>query len=249
MLTEQKVYRSLKFEEIILINDSSFITITKSLIEPYLITILSLIIKDLILCKVVIFTKEQGKKPLAIFTLYLKITNLLFRNNMFCCTSILLYILTPLIIIYLYYKWIFNHWKRQNVPYPHPKIPFGNFNNPLNRSRAMFEVVGDVYKEFKAKNQKHCGVYLFAKPIYLPIDTDILRNIFTVDFNHFTDRGIYVNEHSDPLSANLFGLGGQKWRNLRVKFTPTFTSGKMKLMYNVMEDSARNMIKFIDEYV
>lgn len=42
-------------------------------------------------------------------------------------------------------------------------------------------------------------------------------------------------------------MSGQKWRNLRVKLTPAFTSGKMKMMYETMYDVSVRLQHFLDK--
>ena len=105
----------------------------------------------------------------------------------------------------------------------------------------------NLYKEMKGMGWKHGGIFFLTRPVYFIIEPDYVRNVMSRDFQHFVDRGFYYNEEDDPISAHLLAIGGQKWRNLRMKLTPTFTSGKMKMMFPTVVECEDGLEKRIEE--
>ncbi|KAJ8933327.1 hypothetical protein NQ318_020830 [Aromia moschata] len=96
---------------------------------------------------------------------------------------------------------------------------------------------------------KYCGFFTIQTPALMIADLELTKNIMTKDFQHFTDRKTYVNEKDDPLSAHLFSLGGKKWKNLRTKLTPTFTTGKLKGMFQTLVDCGIVLEKYFEANV
>ncbi|EFN89626.1 Probable cytochrome P450 6a14 [Harpegnathos saltator] len=89
-------------------------------------------------------------------------------------------------------------------------------------------------------------MYTFFKPNLMIADLDLIRTVLTKEFGSFHDRGMFCNEKIDPLSGHLFLLPGKKWRNLRVKLTPTFTSGKIKQMFMVLKECGEEFTKSLE---
>lgn len=134
-------------------------------------------------------------------------------------------------IFFAWMKWRHSYWQRRGILTPPTTIFFGNAKEVLTQKTSFSNSFEDFYNYFKSKNQDHGGVYLLFLSAYVPVNPEIVKSIMLTDFNHFVDRGVYYNEEADPLSAHLFSIEGTKWRNLRQKLSPTFTSGKMKMMF------------------
>ncbi|KOC60093.1 putative cytochrome P450 6a14 [Habropoda laboriosa] len=88
---------------------------------------------------------------------------------------------------------------------------------------------------------------MLHKPYLVVNDPNLIREVLAKEFSSFHDRGIFCNEETDPLSGNLFQLTGKKWRNLRVKLTPTFTSGKIKQMFLILKETGNALEKFLGD--
>jgi cytochrome P450 family 6 len=135
--------------------------------------------------------------------------------------------------VYVYFKVSFNYWKKRNVPYAKPTFPFGNFGDTLLLRGTVGHVFQNIYKELDG--EKYGGTYTFTKPGFIFRDPDIIKNVLVKDFSSFHDRGLYTDE-LEPLNDHLLFLRGKRWRNLRIKLSPTFTSGKMKMMFQTLVD-------------
>jgi cytochrome P450 family 6 len=141
--------------------------------------------------------------------------------------------------IYLYFRASFSYWKKRGVPSLTPTSPFGNLGSAMFRGKNSRQAINELYKEFEG--HKFAGVYNFTTPALLLRDPDIIKNAIVKDFDKFHSRGAVIDEEKEPLEANLAFLSGSKWRNLRVKLTPTFTSGKMKMMFGTLADCGREL--------
>lgn len=131
-----------------------------------------------------------------------------------------------LVLLYAYMRlYVFRHWQRRRIPYLPASFPFGNFGPTLRQTRSIGEVVQDAYR---ASVQPIVGIYGITRPMLIVRDPALVRQIFVKDFAHFTDRGVYADEQRDPLSAHLFSLSGDRWKRLRTRLSPVFTSGKLR---------------------
>ena len=136
--------------------------------------------------------------------------------------------------VYVYFKVSFNYWKKRNVPYAKPTFPFGNLGDMLFLKTCIGQLFDNIYKELDG--EKYGGTYALTKPGFIFRDPEIIKNVLVKDFSSFHDRGFYMDEELEPLTGHLFLLPGKRWRNLRVKLSPTFTSGKMKMMFQTLVD-------------
>ncbi|XP_070851317.1 probable cytochrome P450 6d2 [Drosophila suzukii] len=155
-------------------------------------------------------------------------------------------IILLILILFLLYKYVrrhYTHWQRLGVDEEQAKIPFGVMDTVMKQERSLGMALGDIYARHEGKI---VGIYMMNKRSILIRDAQLARQIMTSDFASFHDRGVYVDEDKDPLSANLFNLRGASWRNLRHKLTPSFSSGKIKGMFGTIDDVGDKLVQHLE---
>ncbi|XP_023246794.1 probable cytochrome P450 6a14 isoform X1 [Copidosoma floridanum] len=165
----------------------------------------------------------------------------MFHTKLFWITVIILG-------FYTYLKFVvYNYWNKKGIPHDAPSIPFGNTVPVVTGKLSVGNLLKESYEKFK-KLPFH-GVYIFYKPMLVINDPELIRQILIKDFNKFRDRGLYFNEKIDPLSGHLFFLPGEKWRRLRAKLSPIFTSGKLKQMFPLLKEIGDDLVKVCDKTI
>ncbi|KAK0080360.1 hypothetical protein PV325_014084 [Microctonus aethiopoides] len=157
----------------------------------------------------------------------------------------LICVITLVIALYYYLTANYNFWKSRNVIGPKPLPFFGTFKDVIFSKYSIGSYLKNIYDEFP--NEPMIGIYTRNDPILVLNDMDLIKTILIKDFKSFIDRGTLVHEKHEPLTAHLFNLEAKRWRPLRTKLTPVFTSGKLREMFYLLIECAKQLDIYLDQ--
>ncbi|XP_014291138.1 probable cytochrome P450 6d5 [Halyomorpha halys] len=161
--------------------------------------------------------------------------------------GIAMLVLSITILAYII-KWIYNrskYWEKKGIKCL-PGLPlFGNCLPMALNKKNIGEIMEDIYKAFP--DEPVIGYYEFLTPRLLIRDNELVQKVLVKDFGHFVDHGFEVNEEKNPLDNELLMMTGNKWRALRTKMAPLFTSGKLKSMYDVINEVGDGLLEYLDK--
>lgn len=163
--------------------------------------------------------------------------------DLFCALLGLAVIFLALI---LFVKHKHSYWKRLGIPYVQPHPVFGNVKEMITTEHSSI-TMQRCYNQMKGKGIIG-GIYMFYNPMAIVLKPDLIKHILIKDFNNFNHRGVYHNQKDDPISGHLFALEGEQWKNLRTKLSPTFTSGKLKMMFETILKVTQEFTEYVSEY-
>lgn len=162
---------------------------------------------------------------------------------------IFIYLLIALsaLIAYFFYRNA-TYWRNRGIPQEPPHPFFGNMVG-FRSNRVVRNIVVEYYNKFRKSGYPFVGFNFLHKRTAFITDVKLAKNILIKDFSNFADRGQFHNERDDPLTAHLFNLDGKRWKELRQKLSPTFTSGKMKFMFPTVISVSEEFVKVMFEQV
>lgn len=151
-------------------------------------------------------------------------------------------------VLYLYasFRRGYTFWRDRNVAYLEPTFPMGNTQDSVFQQLHFAHISRNLYQRLRRQGATdYGGTFVFKRPNLFVLSPEFAKIVLVRDFASFVDRGMYHNERDDPLSGNLFFIEGDAWRRLRAKISPTFTSGKMKLMFHTIRGVADRLTELM----
>lgn len=138
-----------------------------------------------------------------------------------------------------------SYWKKRGIKFHSKSKALGPFYDFLVKDRAMFEILGDLYKKYKG--EPAVGIGSLLSPTLFVLDPINVSHVLQTDFNAFHHRGI-ENIEGDQLTESVLFMNGPKWKVMRQNMTPLFTGNKLKSMYYILDRGAQDFVKYLKEH-
>jgi len=164
---------------------------------------------------------------------------------------LLLALLVSLLVLYLVIKARKNkeYFTSKNVAYLWD-TKYRMFLGVNRGTIFLYKNVQEIYSIVKRKANQVAGVTDSGIPTFVVQDPEMIKNILVKDFDHFPSRRTVVISKNDTLLAKmLVSQKGDSWKDLRTKMSPTFTTGKIKRMFQIMKKSGDSFVKFLESEV
>ncbi|KAI1286250.1 Cytochrome P450 9e2 [Halotydeus destructor] len=127
-------------------------------------------------------------------------------------------------------------WKDRGVPGPEA--------DDFLKTEGQISAI-DYYIGNEKRYGKVFGQIRYSEPKLVISDLELIKQITVRDFHHFTDRVSLRDLLGKIMGQFVFHLEGEEWKRMRSLLSPTFTSGKMKKMYNMIDSCCKDAIESV----
>ena len=152
-----------------------------------------------------------------------------------------------LFLLYYYFTSTFDFWRKRGVKGPKPIPFFGTFLDVFLAKDSVSDCFTHAYCNYK--DEPLVGLFVGSTPLLVVNDPDLIKDVLIKDFPCFAERTLSSVDEVEPLSVHLFRLDAPRWRPLRTRLTPVFTSGKLKEMFHLLLECSDHFESYLDKLV
>ncbi|XP_034237987.1 cytochrome P450 6j1-like [Thrips palmi] len=135
-------------------------------------------------------------------------------------------------------------WRKKGVPHLTPVPLFGNSMLAAFQREPIFGMLDRVYRHFPG--QPYVGLYAGPSPVLLVKSLDAVKRITIKDFHLFPNHKLSPEPHYDKMfSKFLFCMMDDEWKDMRVRVSPAFSSGRLKAMFPSIRDKGEQLVECI----
>ncbi|XP_028264937.1 cytochrome P450 3A40 [Parambassis ranga] len=147
-------------------------------------------------------------------------------------TWTLLVALITLLLVYTY--WPYGTFRKLGIPGPKP-VPF--FGTMLAYRKGFTHFDEQCFKKYG----KTWGIYDGRQPVLCITDSNMIKAVLVKEcYSFFTNRrNLRLN---GPLYDAVSIAEDDQWRRIRSVLSPSFTSGRLKEMFDIMKHHSTNLV-------
>lgn len=144
----------------------------------------------------------------------------------------------------------FTYWQRRGVECvanPASLTILRSFCDTLFFGRIDLQPINVLYQLMG--DRPFGGIYIVTQPVLVVKDPDLIKRIFTKDFQHFVDFGYESNKDFDPIAKSLIHLKGLYWKSTKPRLSAVFMATKVRdlAVPNIVR-SCDDMLTVFDEH-
>lgn len=132
-----------------------------------------------------------------------------------------------------------NYWKKQNVVQVEDLLFKFMFHG-----RSMTEICKEIYDKYDVP---YIGTTQGCVPALIVKSAADIPAVFAGDFQSFNNRGLKSNPNEVLTDNLLFTSDYPRWKLMRQKLSPVFTSAKLKNMFYILEKCARDFVSLVEK--
>ncbi|EFN68266.1 Cytochrome P450 6k1 [Camponotus floridanus] len=148
-------------------------------------------------------------------------------------------------MLFLWLKWKHTYWQRRGVRTLPAHWFFGHIKDAILMRKSIGVILGELHRQ-AADEDDVIGIYILHKPFLLVRNPEVIKQIMIKDFHVFPNHYFDGKSKSDVLTNwILFTIKNPEWKHLRTKMSPVFTSGKLKSLFLLMQESGEMMREYL----